>query len=70
MQQLMELQLVSRLENPLSLQVPQLSLQVPMALREPRASLELKGLMGLLVLLAPMGLLVPVHLVQLLQLKN
>jgi hypothetical protein len=67
--QLMELQLVSRLENPLSLQEP-LALRVQ---KEPRASRELrelKGLKVLLVLLSPMGLLVPVHLVQLLQLKN
>jgi hypothetical protein len=64
--QMMVLRLVSRLENPLSLQVP-LALRVQ---KEPRESRELKGLKVLLVLLAPMGLLVPVHLVQLLQLKN
>jgi hypothetical protein len=64
--QVQVLRLVSRLENPLSLQEP-LALRVQ---KEPRASRELKGLKVLLVLLAPMGLLVQVHRVQLLQLKN
>jgi hypothetical protein len=67
--QVMVLRLVSRLENPLSLQVP-LALRVQKEPRESRELRELKGLKVLLVLLAPMGLLVPVHLVQLLQLKN